>query len=106
MNKSFLFSNFIKFWVAGQTYVFGRFTGVVSLVLLASTYLAVIGINLKWWELIGLGLLMGLLIMVSGFLYVKFNMFKLELGAIQRENPELMEIKKDIKEIKKFLGDF
>jgi len=101
LNK--LFGQFIICWSTGQTYVLGRMTGIITLVLLFSTYLAVLNIFLVWWQLILLGLLMGGIILFSGYLYVKFKLYSIELGMVQRQNPELMEIKKDVKYLKELL---
>jgi hypothetical protein len=97
MNFKDVYGFFIRCWSCGQTYVFGRFTGIISLVLLVSTYLAVGEVKLEYFHLIGLGLLMVVLILFSGFIYVKLGLYKSEMKYMYKENPEIQEIKKDVK---------
>jgi hypothetical protein len=99
------YGSFIRAWACGQNNVYGRFSSILSICLLASTYLELKHVPLYWWQFCLLGLAIFCAIWVSGFLYVYFGLYKLEQGAAQRHNPEMMEIKADVKKCLELLGE-
>lgn len=105
MNKKGLLGEFIKYWECGQQKVTGRVNAVITLCLVVATYLQLKHFPLFWWQFILLALGLACIILLAGFLYVHFNIYKLEQGTLQRENPEMMEIKKDIKHCLELLGE-
>ena len=105
MNKKEAYGLFITCWECGQVKVLGRISGIITLLLAVTTYLELKHISLYWWQFILLGIFLIIIVITSGFAYRKFNLFKIEQGAIQRQNPELMEIKSDLKKLVKEIDE-
>ena len=105
MNKKELYGAFIRAWACGQNNVYGRFSSILSICLVASTYLELKHFPLFWWQFILLACGVFAFILLSGFIYVHTGLYKLEQGATQRHNPEMMEIKADIKRCLELLGE-
>ena len=105
MNKKNILGTFIKFWECGQQKVMGRINAVLTLCLVISTYLELKHVPLFWWQFILLGIAISGIVLLTGFFYVKLNIYKLEQGTLQRENPEMMEIKRDVKRCLELLGE-
>jgi hypothetical protein len=100
-----LYGGFIRSWECGQVKVLGRVSGVITLCLVVSTYLELKHVSLFWWQFCLLGLVLVCFILVTGWVYSRLNLFKLEQSAIQRHNPEMMEIKADVKRCLVLLGE-
>jgi len=97
------YANTIKCWNTGYGAILGRFSGVINLALLASTYLLVKGFELSFTEsiIVGVGLIFAIL--VSGFLYLKYGFQKAEFSSNFSEQPELSDMYERIQRIEKKL---
>jgi len=94
----------IKYVENGKGKILGRVYGVITFVLLTSTYLVVSGEQISAFE-IGYYSFWALIILTfMGYLYSKFGLLEAEQSALNIESPELMEIRSDVKEIKLKLG--
>jgi len=98
------FGQFIKYVENGKGKILGRFYGVVTFVLLASTYLIVSGEQISIWEIGYYSFWALVLLTFLGYLYSKFGLLEAEQSALNIESPELMEIRSDVKMIKTKLG--
>jgi hypothetical protein len=78
---------FINSWELGQTRVFGRIYGALSLSLILSTWLSVRGWNLPSWFVIVFLFFVGVGFLVSGFLYEKTGIYKTEINRLSVINP-------------------
>jgi uncharacterized membrane protein YciS (DUF1049 family) len=98
-----LYANLIKCWNTGYGAILGRFSGVLNLALLASTYLLVKGFELSFTEsvIVGVGLI--ITILASGFLYLKYGFQKAEFSSNFSEQPEIYEMYLRIKRMEKKL---
>lgn len=95
-----LYADVMKTYNTGYGAILGRFTGVLNLALLASTYLLVKGFELSFTESLFAGIGIVVVILISGFLYLWFGFQKAEASSAFAEQPELMQMKLDIEEIK------
>jgi hypothetical protein len=91
-----LFEDFIKYWECGQVKVLGRISGVVTLCLVTVTYLQLKHISLFWWQLVLLGIVLVILILISGFIYSKLGLYSLEQSSFQKANPEMQKLRTDV----------
>jgi len=98
-----LYANVIKCWNTGYGAILGRVSGVINLALLASTYLLVKGFELSFTQSVFAGVVLIAVILVSGFVYLRFGFQKAEASSNFIEQPELMQMKRDIEEIKAIL---
>ena len=98
-----LYANVIKCWNTGYGAVLGRFSGVINLALLASTYLLVKGFELSFIQSIFVGVALIAVILVSGFIYLRTGFQKAEFSSNFAEQPEMMQMKRDIEEIRDLL---
>ena len=93
----------IKFWDSGYSKVLGRFYGMINFILIISTYLILRGIEINVFLSITLFLVMVVVIFILGIFYVKLGFLGAEQVALYQENPEFMELRKEIKDIKELL---
>jgi len=93
----------IKYWDAGYSKILGRFYGMINFILIGLTYLTLQGIIIDLPVILFLFISMIVLIFVLGVVYVKGGFLKAEQTALFLENPEFVELKKEVKEIKGLL---
>jgi len=93
----------IKYWDAGYSKVLGRFYGMINFILIGLTYLTLQGIIIDFSIMLLLFIAMIILIFVLGIIYVKGNFLKAEQSALFLENPEFVDLKKEVLEIKELL---
>lgn len=98
------FGQFVKYVENGKGKILGRFYGVVTFVLLASTYLIVSGEKISPWEIFVYSFWFLIVLTILGYFYSKFGLLEAEQSALNIESPELMEIRADVKAIKLKLG--
>ena len=98
-----LYANIILVWNTGYGSVLGRFQGMINLVLLASTYLLAKGFELSVIESLSIGVALIIFIMAAGFLYLKAGLAKSEFSTNVRQQPEMVQLFNDVKEIKEML---
>jgi len=97
------YANTIKCWNTGYGAILGRFSGVINLALLASTYLLVKGFELSFTESIAVGIGLIVAILASGFLYLKYGFQKAEFSSNFSEQPEMADMYHRIQRIEKKL---
>lgn len=93
-----------KHWGIGYGVIIGRFYGLVNFVLLLSTFLLAKGFEISFLETIIYGLVICAIVFILGVLYAKFDFQKAEFSQNFKEQPELVQMKKDIEEIKLMLS--
>lgn len=93
------YANLIKCWNTGYGAIFGRFYGIINLALLASTYLLVKGFELSFTQSIIVGIIMVVVLLVSGWTYLKYGFQKAEYSSNFEEQPELADMYRRIKRI-------
>lgn len=98
-----LYANIIKCWNTGYGAILGRFSGVLNLALLASTYLLVKGFELSFFQSIVVGVALIAAILISGFVYLKYGFQKAEFSSNFSEQPELADMYHRIQRIEKKL---
>ena len=103
MNISIWQGRIIKYWEAGYGKVLARIYSMLSFILMASTYLLLQGFNVGLFEIITVFILLITAVFVIGIFYVKFGWLKAEQSAFFNENPELVLIRSELKEIKGLL---
>jgi uncharacterized membrane protein YciS (DUF1049 family) len=98
-----LYANIILVWNTGYGSVLGRFQGMINLTLLASTYMLAKGFELSFVEsmIFGIGLI--IFILICGFFYLKAGLSKSEFSVNVKQQPEMVQLFNDIKEIKELL---
>ena len=96
-----LFGNIAMIWQTGLEKVTGKISGIISLVLIASTFLTVNGTKVTLIN--GILLFMGItiLVLIGGYTYTKLGLLNKENERTGKENPQLMEILEIIKKIEK-----
>ena len=100
-----LYANIIKTYNAGYSMILGRFSGLLNLFFTIATFLLVKGLDLGFIETIiifaiAFGGLMGM-----GYIYLRLDLQKSEFSSNFKEQPELVQMFNDVKEIKKMLED-
>ncbi len=100
------FGNLVKYVENGKGKILGRFYGVVTFVLVASTYLVVSGEQISIYEVVWYSFLFLVFLTFLGWIYSKLGLLEAETSALNQESPELMEIHKDVKEIKAIIKGF
>jgi len=98
-----LYANAIKVYNCGYGAVLGRFSGLLNLFFTVATFLLVKGFDLGFVEtiiifVVAFGGLMGM-----GYIYLRLDLQKSEFSSNFREQPELVQMHNDIKEIKELL---
>jgi uncharacterized membrane protein YciS (DUF1049 family) len=100
-----LYAEIIKTYNTGYGAILGRFSGVLNLALLASTYLLVKGFELSFTQSVFVGIILIVCILISGFIYLKVGLQKAEFSSGFAEQPEMVKMKQDIEEIKDLLKE-
>ena len=98
------FGLIVKYVENGKGKILGRFYGVVTFVLAASTFLVVTGDQITIFEIFYYSFWLLVVLTFLGYLYSKFGLLEAEQSALNQESPELMLIIKDVKLIKQKLG--
>jgi len=107
-----LYANLIKTYNAGYGAVLGRFSGLLNLFFTVATFFLVKGLDLGFIETIGIFVIAFSGLMLLGYIYLKLDLQKSEFSSNFREQPEMVQLIKDVKEIKELLmekeeiGDF
>jgi uncharacterized membrane protein YciS (DUF1049 family) len=76
---------------------------MINLVLLASTYLLAKGFELSMVESLAFGLGLVAFIMIAGYIYLKADLSKSEFSTNVKQQPEMVQLFNDVKEIKELL---
>ena len=103
MNTTLWQGRIIKYWEAGYGKVLARVYSMLSFIIASSTYLLLNGFKM---DIIGITLVFATLItivFIVGIFYVKFGWLKAEQSAFFNENPELINIRQELKEIKELI---
>jgi len=99
-----LYADIIKIYNVGYGAILGRFSGVLNLFFTVATFLVVKGLDLGYIETLAIFIVVMIIIMTLGFLYLRVGLQKSEFSSNFREQPEMLEMMKDIKEIKNKLN--
>jgi hypothetical protein len=99
-----LFPMFLNSWEIGQGKVFGRINGAVNFGLLLMTWIAVQGFDLPFYFIFVFVGLMGLLFLLSGFVYVKLGLYDIEIKRYNSINPFQKEVLKRLNDIEEKLN--
>jgi len=94
---------FIKYWEAGYGKVLARVYSMLSFILMISTYLLVKGFEVSLLETIIVFVGLVVIVFVIGIFYVKTGFLKAEQSAFFNENPDFVELRKELAEIKGLL---
>lgn len=81
-----------KCWGVGYNTIIGRFYGIINFVLLASTFLIAKGFDISFIQTILIGIGIGIIVLVIGFVYYTLGFQKAENSINFMEQPELNEI--------------
>ena len=103
MNITLWQGRIIKYWEAGYGKVLARVYSMLSFILMASTYLLLQGFQIGILEMILVFLILITIVFVIGLFYVRFGWLKAEQTAFFNENPELMSLRSELKEIKELI---
>jgi hypothetical protein len=103
--KSTILGRHLKYWDAGWGKIVSRFWGVINFVMILATYLAVSKASLSLPIYVLIGLVICSVIYVCGYLYTKSGMLKSEYSNQFVEWREMLEIRKNIEEIKVSIGE-
>jgi len=98
-----VYADLVKTWNTGYGAGVGRFYGVINIILTASTFLIVKGFDLSFTQSIIFGLLLFVGIMLFGYFYIVMGFTKAEYSSNLKEQPEMIVLINDIKEIKDIL---
>ena len=97
------YANTIKTYNAGYGAILGRFSGLLNLFFTVATFLLVKGLDLGFIETIAVFIVVFSVLMGLGALYLKLDLQKSEFSANFKEQPELVQMFDDVKEIKRML---
>lgn len=97
------YADVMKYYGTGYGSLLGRFSGIINLALLASTYLLVKGFELSFTESVFAGVGILVFILISGYLYVKLGLLKAESASTFIENPQQFEMYQSVLRIEKKL---
>jgi len=103
MNITLWQGRIIKYWEAGYGKVLARVYSMLSFILMASTYLLLQGFDIGFLAIPLIFLILVTIVFIIGFFYVKLGWLKAEQAAFFNENPELINIRQELKEIKELL---
>jgi len=103
MNMSLWQGRIIKYWEAGYGKVLARVYSMLSFILMASTYLLLQGFQVGVFEVMLVFISLVTIVFVIGIFYVKFGWLKAEQSAFFNENPELVQIREELKDIKELV---
>lgn len=98
-----LYGDIMKIYTSGYNFILGRFYGIINLAMLASTYFIVKGFEVGFVETIIVGFLALIIIMVTGWVYLKLGLVKAETKSNFLENPQQMEMFYRLKRIEEKL---
>ena len=75
-----------------------------STAMIFGTFLSVNGIPFGFVELVVLTFVLSILMLLSGFIFVKSGLFDSEVSSRNHNNPEVMETLKIVKELNEKVG--
>ena len=96
---------FFNYWEIGQAKVFGRFNSSIQGALVFMTWLAVIGLELPVWFVGVIIVCMISFFVVSGFLYITFGVYNVEVNRFNIVNPFNRQVLERLDRIEKKLGE-
>jgi len=99
------FGHALKIFETGRIYVVGRFTGVLSLVLLFATYLGVTGIEFGFVEIIVLFIALNVMIFISGYVWIKLGLLDSENSSRIMHNPQTIETLEIVRKLERRLNE-
>ena len=100
-----LYADLIKIYNVGYGTLFGRVSGIMNLFFTVATFLLVKGLDLGYIEIIIIGVIVISAIMIMGYIYLRMDLAKSEFSSNFREQPELVQMKNEISEIKRLLEE-
>jgi len=86
------YGGIMKCYGTGYGMVLGRFQGILNLALIGSSYLLLKGYEPSMTETIGFGITAVLVILISGFIFLKLGLQKAEMGSLFMEQPQQKEM--------------
>ena len=98
-----LYGDTLKIYTSGYNFILGRFYGIVNLAMLASTYLIVQGYEIDFLTTTLVGIVAIIVIMITGYVYLKLGLVKAESKSNFVENPQNMEMLTRIRRIEEIL---
>jgi len=93
------FGDLIVYVENGKGKILGRFYGIVTFVLIASTYLSVTGENIALPEVGIWTIIMLVVLTFMGYLYSKFGLLAAEQSRLNEQSPQIMETLHNSREI-------
>lgn len=104
-NWQIWFGDLIKYVENGKGKILGRFYGVVTFVLIASTYFSVTGEVITLPEVGFYTVTLLVILTIMGWGYSKFGLLEAEQSRLNEESPQIMETLRNtrriLKEVKK-----
>jgi hypothetical protein len=94
-----------RLFEAGYSKVMWRFNAIFNILLLVNANLILYGWYLKMHEIVFIGIFILIMIFFLGYFYIKFGFFKADQEAIFSHNQRILDIQKELKEIKGLLKD-
>ena len=92
-----------RLFEAGYAKVMWRFNAILNILLLVNANLILYGFFLKAHEIVLIGFFILLMIFVLGYFYIRLGFFKADQEAIFSQNQRILDIQKELKEIKEML---
>jgi hypothetical protein len=93
------YGGIMKCYGTGYGFVLGRFQGILNLALIGASYLLLKGYEPSMTETILFGISAVLIILVSGFIFLKLGLQKAEMGSLFMEQPQQKEMYERIQSI-------
>jgi hypothetical protein len=97
------YADIIKTYNCGYSVILGRFSGILNLFFTVATFFLVKGLDLGYFQIIIIFIFLFAILMGMGHAYLKLDLQKSEFSSNFKEQPELIEMKADIKQIKELL---
>ena len=97
------FGDLVKYVENGKGKILGRFYGVVTFVLIASTYFSVTGEVITLSEVAWYTVVLLIVLTIMGWGYSKFGFLEAEQSRLNEESPQIMETLRNTRRILKDL---
>lgn len=94
------YGELVKYVENGKGKILGRVYGVMTFVLIGSTYLSVSGTQIGLFEVVVWTGLLLVVFTILGYFYSKFGLLEAEQSALNLESPELMQINGWMRELR------
>lgn len=95
------FGDLVKYVENGKGKILGRFYGVVTFVLIASTYFSVTGEAITLSEVAWYTVALLIVLTIMGWGYSKFGFLEAEQSRLNEESPQIMETLRNTRRILK-----